>query len=184
MVKKTFFSTHLSVQPHLCLSCACCCFPMGPLRVPAHFLGHPGTHLAADPLPASPLQSAGEKVSPQHSPLLWGSVGSTGPAEPQAQPQSGFSYLLLFQLQNPLVWSLLLLALSLSAVQCRIQRRLSTRRLNFHPFPPLQCDPHFLLQQGNFWSSSQPQCQAHSDRARQRWSGRGVGIGREGREVG
>ena len=75
-------------------------------------------------------------------------------------------------------------SLSLSAVQCWIQRRLSTRGFNFRPFLPCNVIHTFLLQQGNFWSSSQPQCQAHSDRARQRWSGRGVGIGREGREVG
>lgn len=126
------FFTHLSLRPHLCLSWLYCCASVGvgPLQDLAHYLGHPGTRFAADPLPVSSLQSVGEKLSPQHSPLLWGSTGSTGPAEPQTQPQSGFSYLLLFQLQNPLVWSSF----------CRLSPNYPLQDLCFTFLPR---DPHF-----------------------------------------
>lgn len=187
-VKIKVFSTHL---PPLCLFVG-----VHPLQVHDHFLGHPGTHLAAHPLPASPLQSAGEKLSPLHSPLLWGSAGSTGPAEPQTQPQPGFSYLLFFQLQNPLVWSFQLLSLCRPMLNPTFPTSLHQKNYLFFFFSPFLPPPTrvpcnvihtFLLQQGNFCSSTpypQPQCQAGWDWARQRWSGRGVGIGREGREVG
>lgn len=58
----------------------------------------------------------------------------------------------------------------------------------FYPFFPcvLSMWSTLLLQQGNLrlHTSPQPQCQPGSDWASQRWSGRGLGIGRQWREVG
>lgn len=79
------------------------------------------------------------------------------------------------------------LELFFSAAQCSIQ--IILHKIYISLFLPL-CPFHVLhtfTPAGNslqLHTYPQPQCQPGSDWARQRWSGRGVGIGREGREVG
>lgn len=139
------FCTHQALGPPPCLSCPGCCFPVGvgPLGVLAHSLGHPGT---ADPLPASPLHSAAEKRSPQHCALLLGSAGSTEPAEPQTQQQSGSSYLLCSARPTAEFFGLFFFAfLSQSSPLLNPtapEEVLFTLSSPGPPPTPLQCDPH------------------------------------------